>query len=437
MNKVLIYSAQESSRFCHTLEVIFKHVLCIDYTLVSKNEIMEANDTIKINYSNTSIADCFQIHPHSLLFEKKIKEQSITIDWEESVPFFFKTSEKATFNYDLFAMVFYMTSRYEEYLDSELDDHGRFQAENSLAYKNNFLELPVVHLWIAKFQKKIEAQFSERDFSVKKYKYINSIDIDIAYAYRGKKKSLLLASSLKNILTLNFQELNIKLAYFFKNQQDPYDTYAYINKLKNKYKSNNLFFFLLGDYGKYDKNLSYKSNCLRLLIQKIEKSNAIGIHPSYNSNLNQSQLKKEINNLALITGNKIFKSRQHFLKLSLPSTYENLIAQGIKEDYSMGFASRIGFRAGMCTGFPFFNLQTDTTSNLMLYPFQIMDGTLNTYMKLTPLQATKKISEITDRIKEVNGTFISLWHNSSLSDLYEWKNWRTVYEKLQLIAKDS
>jgi hypothetical protein len=330
-----------------------------------------------------------------------------------------------------------MVTRYEEYLVSELDVHGRFQAENSLAFKHNFLELPVVNIWIDKFRKELEFMFPNELFPSKKYNYLNSLDIDFAFAYKGKSKKMLLGSSLKNLVTLNFKELKNKYSYFFKNQQDPYDTYFLIKKLREKYTTQNVFFFLLGDYGTYDKNISHHSSHLKHLIQEVDKTDLIGIHPSYKSNQNKKQLKKEIGRLETITGKKVVKSRQHFLKLNMPSTYEILIDMGIKEDYSMGFASQIGFRAGICSPFPFFNLSTNKQSDLILHPFQIMDGTLNHYMNLTPEKAIEKIKEITATIKSVNGTFVTLWHNSSLSETQPWENWRNVYEELQAIAKDS
>ena len=65
-----------------------------------------------------------------------------------------------------------------------------------------------------------------------------------------------------------------------------------------------------------------------------------------------------------------------------------------------------------------------------------MDGTLNHYENLSPDQATKKIKDIITVIKNNNGTFVSLWHNSSLSEVNEWKNWTKVYENLLLNAQE-
>ena len=40
-----------------------------------------------------------------------------------------------------------MITRYEEYENSDLDEHGRYKAENSLAFRNDFLDEPLVDQW--------------------------------------------------------------------------------------------------------------------------------------------------------------------------------------------------------------------------------------------------------------------------------------------------
>ena len=154
----------------------------------------------------------------------------------------------------------------------------------------------------------------------------------------------------------------------------------------------------------------------------------VGIHPSWGSNTNSAKLPKEIQRLEAITNREITRSRQHFLKLDLPSTYRRLIDLGIKEDYTMGYASQVGFRAGTSLPFYFYDLDMEVQTQLMLHPFAVMDGTLNEYMELPVDDAQYLIKEIMDRVREVNGTFISLWHNETVSDNRHWKNWKQVFE---------
>ena len=96
----------------------------------------------------------------------------------------------------------------------------------------------------------------------------------------------------------------------------------------------------------------------------------------------------------------------------------------------MGFASQVGFRAGICTPFLWFDLEENKSTDLKIIPFQVMDGTLNQYLKLKPKEALNLIESIKKEVKSVNGLFVTLWHNESLSEIREWKGWRTVYEQM-------
>jgi hypothetical protein len=133
---------------------------------------------------------------------------------------------------------------------------------------------------------------------------------------------------------------------------------------------------------------------------------------------------------------EVTKSRQHFLKLTLPETYRNLIDLDITDDYTMGFASQVGFRASICSPFNFYDLDMELETKLKIHPFAVMEGTLKYYMNVQPEDAMQKIKPLIDQAKAVNGNFISLWHNDTLSDQKLWQGWRSVYEDMVKYAVD-
>ena len=100
----------------------------------------------------------------------------------------------------------------------------------------------------------------------------------------------------------------------------------------------------------------------------------------------------------------------------------------------MGYADQIGFRAGICTPYKFYDIKTEQETQLTIYPFAVMDGTLNRYMKLNPQDALRMVKPVIQEIKNVNGDFILLWHNESLSERQEWKGWKDVYEEIVTLA---
>jgi len=434
---ILIYSHSTSKRLIYTLNVLFKYILKVEYKIVPLDVFLQEKIKPKLNYSSEIIPNCLSIIPHSLLFEKQISKKDIYIDWIQEIPYFFKTTTHATFNYDILASTFFMVSRYEEYLPTKLDEHNRFLAKNTVAFKNNFLEIPVVNIWALCLKTELEKQSVKYKFTELKYNFLNTIDIDIAYAFNGKGLFRLIGSTFKAISILDVKDLKSRINYFIKNQKDPFDTFFILDTVQQQYKTKNIYFFLLGDHGKFDKNLSYKSSILQKLIEKIVEKNEIGIHPSYSSNYYKNKTQIEVDRLQKIANKKIINSRQHYLKLEFPYTYEQLISCNIKHDFSMGFASQIGFRAGICSTYPFFNILKNEERKLLITPFQIMDGSLNQYLKLTPIKAVDKIKNIVDITKKYNGTFVSIWHNSSLCDRNEWREWLIVYEKLIQIAREN
>ena len=186
----------------------------------------------------------------------------------------------------------------------------------------------------------------------------------------------------------------------------------------------------MADYGLNDKNISVNSRRLHSLIKSIADYFEVGIHPGFGSNQHKNKLKTEHRRLEVILKREVTKSRQHFLKISFPDTYRNLIELNITDDYTMGFASMAGFRSSICTSFYFYDLDLEIKSPLKIHPFAVMEATLNDYMQLSPQDAIKELKLLIDEVREVDGTFSSLWHNESLSDSKNWIGWRTVYEEM-------
>ncbi|GGF62449.1 polysaccharide deacetylase family protein [Wenyingzhuangia marina] len=428
---MIIYSEVISSRLIYTLNVLFKYVIGVDYDLTSNQHDFEASVKSKVNYSEKNIDNALQIAPSKLLFEKSIQEQNIQVDWVDELPFFFKTNGEIP--YDIFASTFYMVVRYEEYLSFKPDAHGRFSAEKSLAFKQGFLKKPVVNLWAIFLQNKLQEISPNLSFPKKKTSFLNTLDIDIAYAYKAKGSFRFIGGFSKAIIQRNKEEIGLRKSYL-TSKKDPFDTYDFIAK-----KSENIntqYFFLLGDYAEFDKNIHPSKKGLKKLILKLSKQHKIGIHPSYQSNQKLEKVAKEIKRLEKILDDEVTLSRQHFLKMSFPLTYENLINNGIKVDYTMGFASQVGFRAGVCNVFPFYNLEKEEQRPLWIVPFQVMDGTLNQYLKLSPKEGIQEIKSLIEEVNNVNGLFVSLWHNSSLSETDIWKCWRKVYEEMLTLMRN-
>ncbi len=264
------------------------------------------------------------------------------------------------------------------------------------------------------------------------YSFISTIDIDQAWAYLHKGIARHLAGGLKNSIKGDIRDIKRRTQTLSRLKKDPFDNYEYLFEILQGI--DNRYFIQVGKYSKFDKNHSGRNPAMRKLIHKLAKHSEIGIHPSVRSG-QRRELDQEIALLSNIVGKEIVKSRQHYLYLRFPKTYRNLIQNGIKEDYSMGYPYKPGFRAGTATPFKFYDLLEEKVTDLKIIPFQVMDSCLNYNMGLSTQTAKELIDEYIKKVKKVNGTFVSIWHNSSLGDEAEWEGWRAVFENMLSQAK--
>ena len=264
----------------------------------------------------------------------------------------------------------------------------------------------------------------------KKFQYQPTIDIDNAWAFKNKGLIRVVGNYLKDLFQLNLKDIVFRSQVLLNLKKDPFDNYEFIINIHQKYNLYPIFFILCGRYGYIDKNINIDNQKYRKLIKHLSDYGKIGIHPSYNSNDNPYFLKKEIKNLSSIVNFNIVESRQHFLKLEFPQTYRNLINNNISSDYTMGYASEVGFRAGISRPFYFFDIDADVETKLRIHPFCIMDSTLKNYKNYNPEEAIENILPVINSVKLVKGNLITVWHNESFGGYAVWKGWETIYENL-------
>jgi hypothetical protein len=369
---------------------------------------------------------------------KALITPTINSVWYQGEKYFFESSKDSVIPFDPLAASFYLVTRYEEYMEKSKDKLGRYPVNNSILAKYNLLQKPVVNIWSILIAEKLKEIHPELVFPKRNFKFLSTIDIDNAWAYINKGIWRTSGAILKCLIKGNFTEFKIRSKVFSGAAKDPYDTYQYLD---DQFKGNEdkvVFFFLLGDYGRYDKNISHKNKQYSRLIQQTRSKYDVGIHPSFAASKKggKKRVLKEKKRLTEICGAEIQKSRQHFLRLKLPKTYRRLINTGITEDYTMGYSAQPGFRAGICTPYYFYDLEKEQTTNLLITPFQIMDGTLRHYLRLKPEEALQEIKNLMLEVKKVGGTFVSIWHNETINDKDLWKDYQQVFERMNQIGFD-
>ena len=431
---ILVYTHKITPRIRYAFKHIFTRTLLASVGFTSKIEDFVAHNGPKMSYTKNPLGSEFFVRSSDIMFEQGVNDLEINVAKWDEVSCFFNAGPKSSIPFDIFAASFYLITRYEEYLPHVKDVHGRFTAEQSLAYEHKFLEKPVIDIWAYKFLSIFKEKFPDYIYQKRAYKFISSIDVDNAFAYKHKSLVRSVGGFLNDISKFKIFNVFNRFAVLFNIRKDPFDTFDKLLEYDKKYNAKTLFFFLIADYTTFDTNVSASKNKFRLLIKSIVDYARVGLHPSYFTMQNNQLLKKEKERLEGITNMPTKRSRQHYLRFSLPETYQNLIDLEIEEDYSMGYASNVGFRAGTCTPFYFYDLDFEIQTPLKVFPFALMDTTLNDYMKLTPKQSLGRIRDLKNEVKAVDGLFITLFHNESLSDYLRWKGWKRLYESMLKIA---
>lgn len=430
---ILIYTHKITPRVRYIFNHILKRNLLLSVSFTTKVEEFVAHNGPKLSYTKNALGNEFFIKSNDLLFEQGVNDLEITIQNWDKTPCFFPTNLKSSIPFDIFAASFFLISRYEEYLPQVKDEHGRYTAEQSLAYKKGFLDKPIIDIWALKFLDALKQKFPDYNYKERDYQFISTIDIDNAYAYKHKSIIRTIGGFFNDIIRLKIFDVWNRLAVLLNIKKDPFDTFKEILKIKEDFTIKTIFFFLVSDYTTYDTNVSSFKQKFRLLIKEMVDYALVGLHASYFSIQNNS-LEKEKKRLENITNMPASKSRQHYLRLNIPETYQKLIDLEIEEDYSMGYANTTGFRAGTCTPFYFYDLDYEIQTPLKVFPFALMDTTLNDYLGLTPKQSLGKIKQLKQEVAAVNGTFITLFHNESLSDYLRWRGWKNLYVSMVKIA---
>lgn len=422
---VKIFTTGNLPRLRYTADLILNEILGLSWEIVTDRRKLGKFPVI--NYSEEKIPNSFKINPVQLLFDTGVRPQKIIVDDLKGVPFFFSCSGDSDFQFDIFAATFYMVSRYEEYLEFKPDRYGRFSSSDSLAFKHRFTFIPVVDLWAREFAKSLVRKFQELTFKRSDYKPLITFDIDEPFAYLGMNLIGNIGGFLHDFASKSRNARN-RMNCLTGGEKDPYDVFDYITESINRNKTEARFFVPVGDPSNFDYNPSWKNKEYRNLIKRIEGKFNIGIHPSFKASTDRALIKTEVQRFKTILKKDCLLSRFHYLRIAMPASYRNINEAGIIEDYSMGFNDESGYRAGIARPFRFYDVIGDRITDLRIFPFQIMDSTLKGNRNMKPTEAKELIRSLIQQTKKAGGLFISIWHNTSLLDSTEYKEWRDLFE---------
>ncbi len=410
-----------SPRLEWVVEVSCRHILGVEGHLHTDADAWQQREGLRLAYGRPHPAAHLHIPEHGFLRESGIRACTPPAGrWGElPVPF----AGRGELPFDLFAASFFLLSRYEEYLPFEADGYGRFPASASWLARHECLHLPLVDLWMARLRELARRALPRFDWPAPRRRWIPTCDVDMAWAFLHRPWWRTLGGLLRDLMRGDIHVVGARLRTLRGRQPDPFDTFDRMCAHYEAAGTEPVFFFHVGPWGRYDKNVPVDHPAMQALIRRLAAKARIGLHPSFARGQTAQGIIGEKRALERVLGREVTDSRHHFLRIRLPHTCRALIEAGIRCDWSMGFADRPGFRAGTAHAFPWYDLERETPTSLVLVPLVAMEVSMLQYLGLEPRAARELLQSLWDAMQPGGGLFVTLWHNSTPFDTAPWWGW--------------
>ncbi|MBP59135.1 MULTISPECIES: polysaccharide deacetylase family protein [Idiomarina] len=345
-------------------------------------------------------------------------------------------------NYDILGLTYWMLNRIEEIGRTDLDEHERFPAVASHAYRYGYLERPIIDEWMIILGQVINKIWPNSKLKKHKFQIKVSHDVDepARYAFQNLKGIIKKVSG-DLIIRRDFKSLiNGPVVWLNSgkdiHKNDPLNTFDWLMEQSEKNGLTSAFYFICGRTDKekdarYDPEMSQ----IRSLMRKISRrGHEIGLHPSYNTYNQPDKIKLEFQRLKKICAEENivqdeWGGRMHFLRWNQAITPRAWSDAGMSYDSTLSYADNPGFRCGTCFEYPGFDIVTQKKLALRIRPLIAMEGSVisKTYLGLgSTEEAYEKFSDLKSKCKKVNGVFSLLWHNSFFRSPMHYK----IYSRL-------
>ena len=427
--KLLIYTHKVTQRFSYVMRQVFGRILQVEFETTTKVEDFIKHTGPKITYAKQPLQNEFFIRANDLLFERGINDFHVDMGNWDDLPCFFEAGERSNIPFDIFSASFFLLSRYEEYLPHVKDDLGRFKPNDSLAFQNGFLQLPLVDLWAFKLLKVLQNRFPELENKDREYEFTPIIKVvqSHRYAYRSALRTIIGFAS--DLLTLRIARFRERLLVVLNREKDPYDQFFDLIALHKEYGVTGHFFFQFADYSTQDKNIAVHKNKFRFLIKSVADYEPVSLSASHAAARDLKVLKLEKKRLSELINRPIDYVRTRNNRVHIPDTYRQLMDAEFTADFSMGYSQEIGFRASTCTPFYFYDLLLEIQQPLRVYPFGLSDEALLKIRKKAKIK--EQIQVMAEATRQVDGQMIQVFSNELLGRKLR-VNWMELYKEMLL-----
>ena len=300
---------------------------------------------------------------------------------------------KAIISTDIVYSVFFFTSRAEELLNPQRDEHGRFAAKYSILSQKSRLQIPRLDEYARLLLKQLDLPLPDSGFG---HIYLTH-DIDAISQYRN------LRGAVGGILRGEWKQV---WRAWMDIHEDPLYTFPWLMEQDKQIRKAEPIYFVKRTQGKgYDYPQYWLRGWdFRRLKRMLRHNNVyLGVHGSYYGTIPTIQYSRMY--------------RAHYLRCPIDQL-QRLADAGYTDDFTMGFADQAGFRLQTSRAVRWINPKTMQLTSLTLHPLLVMDNTLSqaNYMNLTEDEAYFLCERLIDKVRMHHGDLCLLWHNSSISE---------------------
>jgi len=416
---LLIHTPQTTSRLDYAFKHICTRILGVKVQFVSVIEEFIAHEGPKMSYGKQPIGSEAFVQAHGLLTEQGFDDLEITVQpWDDTICFF-PVRVHSSVPFDIFASTFYLLSRYEEYIPHLKDEMDRFPAEESLAYKEGFLQQPVIDIWAFKFKKVLKAHFPEMPFVERNFVQHHMVDATQPFAYTQRGFLRNFAGYFSDLGRFKFKHILNRSRVLLGLRKDPYDVFSWMINVAKQGHIKLTVLFLMGEGFSFKQDSNTQRKHYRKTVKFVSDYAEVGLIFSYHSLGNEERLKREKLQMEELTHRSLQCSLNDKLLVNLPHNYRNSLELEVARDASMLYESTLGFRSGTCTPFLFYDLDYEIKTPLIIHP---MAGVTSALAGKKEGQIESELMKVKQEVAAVNGTFSLLFSNQNFtSDQLFWR----------------
>ena len=406
---ILIYCNKTSPRIEYIFNHIFNLILNKKFSITnSRSEFIDFNG-YKFSYANAPISEELFFQSNGLLEERGLENHEVKIFVWDNLKCFFRVGQKSAIPFDIFSAIFFLLSRYEEYMPHSRNKYTQFSHVESVAYKENFLEMPLIDIWIEKLvsilKNKIKLKCKIDSSNKTETMIITSL---LPYKYINKYPFESFMIWIKNFIKLNLWEVIEHLLVLLRIKIDPWEIDNKIKQILLTSKTKVLLFFSFSSESFFRDETPKTNENFKKYIKQVHDNFLIGLLPSNNALKEPKTFEMESLNISRLVHIRIDKVLLQAGLRKISEDYKSYISLGYVNDFSMGYTDAFGYRASTCSSFFFYDLSNETKTKLLVTPYVAHHRLID---KISLTEVIDKIQKFKKIARKFSGSFSIILSN--------------------------